>query len=377
MKAPKKIQKPENWQDFETLCRKLWWEIWQCSEIKKHWRQWQNQSWVDVYWVPKWEDSYFWIQCKWKDDYTNATLTEKEIETEIQKAKKFKPKLKKFYFATTANKNVSIEEFIREKNLENKKDFFEVHIFMWEDIAELIDENQNTHRFYVESMNYKQDTEVELVFSNGFNTINEEAFFSMTTTKYIYREPRKELYTPYWNPNIANMLKSIQASHPLLWTWEYKWENMSWINIWLILNNKGSKQLENYKVYLKFSWDIEYLDEKDGMNYIVLKPENRTVFLWDDSKSWTLRPIWDKPLVPNDSYIFSNIDIKPKPVNGVIFIDWELVSTHYTKKWQLEIKIESHIVDEEVIEYVDNKEEEKEEKVLENFYYKSDDDLKE
>ena len=49
MQAPKSLLKPQNWQDFETLCKKLWGEIWECREIKKNGRQGQAQNGVDVY----------------------------------------------------------------------------------------------------------------------------------------------------------------------------------------------------------------------------------------------------------------------------------------------------------------------------------------
>lgn len=35
MQISKSLPKPQNWQDFETLCKKLWGEIWSCPEIKK------------------------------------------------------------------------------------------------------------------------------------------------------------------------------------------------------------------------------------------------------------------------------------------------------------------------------------------------------
>ena len=33
MKAKQQLRKPENWHDFENLCKKLWGEIWKCPEI--------------------------------------------------------------------------------------------------------------------------------------------------------------------------------------------------------------------------------------------------------------------------------------------------------------------------------------------------------
>ena len=117
MIAPTKMKKPSNWQDFEKLCKLLWGEIWDCEDtIKQHGRQGQNQHGVDVYaYVEKYE-GYCGIQCKGKDDYTNAELTETEIDAEIEKALTFEPKLKLLIFATTANKDAKIEAYIRKKD---------------------------------------------------------------------------------------------------------------------------------------------------------------------------------------------------------------------------------------------------------------------
>ena len=128
MKAAKTLGRPENWQDFESLCKKLWGEIWQCPEIKKNGRAGQTQNGVDVYGIPSFDDEYYGIQCKGKDEYTHKQLTVKEIDKEIEKAKSFEPKLKKLYFATTAVKDAEIEKVIRLKNTEHRKNkLFEVH----------------------------------------------------------------------------------------------------------------------------------------------------------------------------------------------------------------------------------------------------------
>ncbi|KAA6337545.1 hypothetical protein EZS27_014378 [termite gut metagenome] len=93
MIAPTQLRKPENWQDFEKLCKKLWGEIWNCSNsIKRNGRNGQNQHGVDVYGKPNDENYFYGIQCKGKDDYTQNMLTRDEIDTEIKKAKTFKPK---------------------------------------------------------------------------------------------------------------------------------------------------------------------------------------------------------------------------------------------------------------------------------------------
>jgi len=168
MDASLSLRRPNNWQDFETLCKKLWGEIWSCAEIKKNGRAGQDQCGVDIYGIPAGEESYYGIQCKGKDEYTNKQFTEKEIIGEIEKAKLFQPPLKKLYFATTAVKDASIEKFIREQNITNiKNNLFEIHLFSWEDIVGLIDENKQTHDFYVKSQNYKTNKSATVTFPNN------------------------------------------------------------------------------------------------------------------------------------------------------------------------------------------------------------------
>ena len=121
MIAQSQLKKPTCWQDFELLCKKLWGEIWDCSDsIKRNGRQGQNQHGIDVYALPKGETAYYGIQCKGKDEYTNAQLTKEEIDAEIEKARGFEPPLKRLIFATTANKDEKIEEYIRIKNIDNR-----------------------------------------------------------------------------------------------------------------------------------------------------------------------------------------------------------------------------------------------------------------
>ncbi len=149
------LRRPSNWQDFETICKKLWGEIWNYPEIKKNGRLGQIQYGVDIYGIPYGENCFYGIQCKGKNEYLNSQFTEKEINYEIEKAKKFEPKLKKLYFATTSTKNANIEGFVRKINIENiNNGFFEVHIFAWEDIVELIDENKKTYDWYLKNQKY-------------------------------------------------------------------------------------------------------------------------------------------------------------------------------------------------------------------------------
>ena len=165
MEAPKTLARPANWQDFESLCKKLWGEIWNYPEIQKNGRLGQEQYGVDVFGIPENRTEYFGIQCKGKSEYNDnqyehPQFTEKEILKEIEKAKTFEPKLKKWYLATTALNDSKIQTFIRNKNIEHiNAGLFEIHLFSWESIVDLIFENKETYNYYVKSLNYKTTEE--------------------------------------------------------------------------------------------------------------------------------------------------------------------------------------------------------------------------
>src|ERR1041384_5801548 len=185
MKASQSLRRPSNWQDFESLCKKLWGEIWNCPEIKKNGRLGSDQNGVDIYGTPQGSSDIIGIQCKGKDEYTHKQFTKSEIINEINKAKTFKPPLDKFYLTTTAVKDSKIEQFIREKNLEHKKQgIFGVEIFSWEDIVDLIDENKRTHDWYVKSENYRTNKKISVTFEEGSTNIICAPKFRKTITNY-------------------------------------------------------------------------------------------------------------------------------------------------------------------------------------------------
>ena len=179
MIAPAQIRPPENWQDFELLCKKLWGEIWKCSNtIKRNGRSGQKQCGVDIYGTPNGGIEYYGIQCKGKDN--RAQLTTKEIDDEITKAKNFKPTLKAFYFATTAVKDAIIEEYIREKNIESiTNGGFAIDIFSWEDIVDLLKERRSTYNWYINNCQYADNSDVSI-------TITPEKNYSALHPQYIH-----------------------------------------------------------------------------------------------------------------------------------------------------------------------------------------------
>ena len=344
MEASKNLRRPTNWQDFETLCKKLWGEIWNCPEIKKNGRNGQTQYGVDVYGMPFGEHKYYGIQCKGKDEYTNKQFTEVEISDEIEKAKLFQPPLKKLYFATTAVKYASIEEFVRKKNIENKaKGLFEVHIFSWEDIVELIDENKQTHDWYVKSQNFKTSKSVSVAFQDGLTELTLIPKYKRTITHYIQKIVPAD---PYNNPlgyfmeqqERKNSIGAFLFHTPMSSTKI----NLSYCKFFFQINNTGLDPIEEYKMFFEFDGDIVHLDDTNekhtGIAMISRYQYTPDVALWTDPMSGRVTPK-KTILVGDDTFVSDDIFLKPVPKEYEILVKWKLISKDFKDEGTLKLII--------------------------------------
>ena len=141
------IPPPTDWQEFERLCCDLWREIWQYPNTKKNGRQGQTQHGVDIY--GRYNNKWAGVQCKGKDNYSDKNLTEKEIRAEVEKAKKFTPKLSEFTIATSGQKDAKIDEVERAITEEHiNKELFSVHVWNWVDILERLNDFPNVIKKY-------------------------------------------------------------------------------------------------------------------------------------------------------------------------------------------------------------------------------------
>lgn len=127
------IPKPQNWQDFERIVESYARIYWPGCMITLYGGVGQEQHGVDIY-IRSNKANYIGIQCK-----KVASLTYYQIEKEIQKAKNFKPALKHYYIATSANRNAGLQEKVNILNSQhNEEGSFLVDILFWEDIIGLI-----------------------------------------------------------------------------------------------------------------------------------------------------------------------------------------------------------------------------------------------
>lgn len=362
MIAPTIIRKPENWQDFEKLCKKLWGEIWACSDtIQRNGRSGQNQKGVDVYGKPKNETEYFGIQCKGKDDYTDSQLSQKEINEEIAKAMKFSPKLKRFIFATTANKDAGIEEYIRQKNIEHiQNGLFEVYVSSWEDIVDLLEERRDTFNWYINHCQYKEMSDVDVL-------INESKQYTIRpqyirTTKHYSLKPKLTMPDSFrkmgfneesWlefeerNRKQNEILQQIAITPPIginsIFNPPRKIDKR-WCTIKIKIENIGNTTLRNYKLHLRFDpKGIEELDDRFRYeNNLFLSNaakaqinadfiSRREVFESSEYRNVIEFNPLDKILVQTDYKIFE-IGVKPKDNIKQLRIEWSLKSQGYRKE---------------------------------------------
>ena len=349
MIAPTQIKKPGNWQDFEKLCKKLWGEIWDCpNTIKRNGRSGQKQNGVDVYGIPKGETQYYGIQCKGKDEYTNSALTYKEIDEEIQKAESFKPKLKCFIFATTANKDTDIEEYIRNKDIEYRtRGLFEVHLACWEDIVDLLEERRNTYNWYINNCQYKDNTDVAITF-NGREEIEIYPEYIRTTIYYELDRLNTSNLNNKYPFHIVGMLNDINLSYNLTPNTDNK---IQWCEIPIKIENTGTTVIENYKLYFStnkesvecISTGIEYLsdvflDSSFRMEMNRQIDEDRELYESADSENELVYIPNDIILVQTDRRLFS-FKIGLKYGVDMIPIYWNFKSRNYNKKGLLKILV--------------------------------------
>ena len=118
---------------FESLCLELWKDIWQYPSAKKNGRNGQPQAGVDVY--GQRQDEWIGVQCKQKDGLLRTKLTVKELEEEVEAAKKFKPMLTSFILATTGPRDAIAQQRARElTERHEQRGLFTVEVWSWEDI---------------------------------------------------------------------------------------------------------------------------------------------------------------------------------------------------------------------------------------------------
>jgi len=351
----------------------------------------QAQAGVDVYAVPVGEDQYWGIQCKGKDDYTNAKLTTKEVDEEIDKALVFSPKLKVFILATTATKDVAIEEYVRRKDVASRAAHGpEILLYCWEDIADLIEENRETFNWYVNEHQFRTQFDFTVSFADGNKELVLRPIFIKKIRIFRYKKPtpaptgKKEIFVAingvpvvrtgvypdlepdpslerFANSSVGKMLRRQEQMQrsilgPLA-NQDLDRVNYAFKKFTINFTNTGSHVIEDWR--LKFELQGEFRGLTDivgsGPMGLVLPSAYQNSPTFCEDKSIYYRRSFSSTLVQGDSRSFDAYVI-PRPELYRIPIKWELLARDYKTEGELFLIVEPEF-EREFERYVDENQE--------------------
>jgi hypothetical protein len=131
------LRPPGSWDEFEDICADLFALEWKYAQVVRYGRKGQRQNGVDIYGQQDGQDAG--VQCKGKRVWPPTKLTAVEIDKEVRKAKKFRPKLVTLVFATIAEDDVAIQDHVNAVSKEHKKKgLFSVHVYGWGELERRI-----------------------------------------------------------------------------------------------------------------------------------------------------------------------------------------------------------------------------------------------
>lgn len=223
------IPPPRSWDEFEDLCLDLWSRLWVDNNAQKNGRKGQVQHGIDVFGEDSSKSIPVGIQCKGKDNYTNAQVTQKELDAEIVKAESFEPAIKHFILATTAPQDGSIQEYARTTSKKRKsKDKFTVAIVSWEWIlGKLGDYPELVDKYYGEFATIPKPAESDDLSLANNNVLESGAFSpsvnnsggsvikqNLTITQQISRSPTEDIAAELaFAKKSLDQHKAVEALH--------------------------------------------------------------------------------------------------------------------------------------------------------------------
>lgn len=359
MKSPINIHPPKNWQDFETLCLKLWGEIWNIPhEIEFNSDNSQGQNGVDIYGSVDGGLKYNGIQCKNKKlnliDGSPNRISSSDIQIEIDKAKEFKPALNKLIIATSLPKDQKIEEYIRLRSVDNVKNgLFSIQICFWDFFERKLLEFPEVYGWYVKNEDFHRVKSIDVKFVDGDSEIVLHPKFQKTFNRYVLKvkddllsvrgskmllSGMGQIDSDFYKNNLAEQLsnKSIINIFNRQRT-KYPWEQLCWMQ--LNITNTGQTVIEDFLIELDFEGDFEEVGV-ESRNPIFYKNFSNSVKKYSDSKKSLYIEAKTKILVQQNYFTTGNFYIKPNPdESNIVKLKWKLLSRDFTETGELFINI--------------------------------------
>lgn len=343
----KSIPKPKNWQDFEELCLMIWREEWNCPEIKRNGRSGQVQNGVDIFGIPNGQTGYYGIQCKLILD--NRSISESEIDEIIVGAKSFNPPLLSLYIVTSAEKDSSIEAYVRKINMEFIAiGNFKVNIFCWGELEHLIHKNENIFNWYFNLSKTKQPY-AEVFFENEQKEIILTPVYIKTIVKYNNSNRTNDLLktnqiSPKWSTLDDNVIRPL----PFIFNINEIFYNLGTVEFRLHLVNDSNLALEDYQIHFNITKNFAAIDvSRKKTSYLDVKN-----YAYDTSINTEgigkILP-FESILLPQMETCFDAICIKPFISSVDLYLNWSIHSKTFYNFGSLKILIRP-----EFIEVVDN-----------------------
>lgn len=358
MKISQTLRKPENWQDFESLCLLLWREEWKSEDIKKNGRIGQAQKGVDICGHRDGENEYSGIQCKCKPG--SKVLTLDEIDDEIENAKAFKPALKRLVFATTADKDAETEEHVRIKDAENRKNsLFTIDIKSWQDIVDMLERNKSVLNTYMDIV--ADDYAVAVTFDDG----SEEKTIRPKWSRVYYMEPAPKEEKPIEaapkpDVNVAFGGVVSQLQHiaelaerfnpPVMATVRFVKgtikTNHTYCHLRFLVVNQGRTPIDDYKIIFHFdNQDVRFV--YDNVEKKMTFPE----ISYNVMRDTTLEngqgvTMYGKSIIPGDDVVSDDFYVHLPYETDEVNIYWRLLSRHFSEEGKLRLLVEKDYEDE-------------------------------
>lgn len=182
---------PKNWQDFESICHRLWSEIWNDPNAEKNGRQGQIQNGVDIFGTPIYSKQFAGVQCKDKDGQLGSSLESKELISECRNAKSFKPTISSFTLATTASRDASIQKIARQ--ISDEQSFpFSVQVWSWDDIQSEIAYRPSIINHYYSGLTLPLNDQTIITLNRYSSKEQFIAYFTRPAVKNILSNQLKE-----------------------------------------------------------------------------------------------------------------------------------------------------------------------------------------
>ncbi len=140
---------PQDWPEFEDLCRDLWARLWDDPNTQRNGRSGQGQKGVDIFGYPKRGRAVEGVQCRVKNRWLGQYLTEQDVSKAVEEADEFEPALSRLTIATTSSRDATLQEKIRlfsDSRLGQSK--FPVSVAFWEEIQSRLVEHEDLLRKY-------------------------------------------------------------------------------------------------------------------------------------------------------------------------------------------------------------------------------------